>query len=146
MKYIIDEYQQLWLLADLQDREDILELRGEDQHFSLDDETEALERMLANSELQWINPEDTGDLTDCPILGVLGTETQLTPVGPYGAVAVGKDETGLLYQPIVARWGWVEYELRSFLEDLATLGWCRWTGGGSQALENSRDILSHRKG
>ena len=84
-------------------------------------EVEALEILIANSELQWLEPSDTGGLTDAPILGVIGEETR-EKTGPFGAVHVGGDEKGPIFSPILERWGYMDYAVRSFLEDLAETG------------------------
>ena len=49
-------------------------------------EVEILEQMLANSELDWVSPIDTGDLTDAPMLGI-------------------RDE----YGDLIERWGYPHY-------------------------------------
>ena len=53
------------------------------------------EYLIANSELQWISPEETGDLTDAPMLGI-------------------KNEKDIVEE----RWAFMDYMLRSPLEDL----------------------------
>jgi hypothetical protein len=60
-----------------------------------DAEFDALESLLCNSDLEWIDPSETGDLTDAPILGI-------------------RDENGA----VLARWGYMDYQVRSFLDDL----------------------------
>jgi hypothetical protein len=79
------------------------------------------ESLICNSELQWINPADTGDLTDAPLLGILGDESTEN-TGPYGAVHVGHWDERNHYQPILKRWGYMSYQLRSPLDDLAQSG------------------------
>ncbi len=63
-------------------------------------EAEILEDLLANSCLEWIQPEECGDLTDAPILGF-------------------RDEEG---KATGERWGFMDYALRSFCEDLRYKG------------------------
>ena len=62
-------------------------------------EYDALESLLANSELDWIRPEEIGALTSAPILGI-------------------RDEQG---EPTAA-WGFMDYAVRSFLTDLIEHG------------------------
>jgi len=62
-------------------------------------EAEALESLICNSELEWIQPEEIGALTDAPILGL-------------------RDEDG---KPEAA-WGFMDYQVRSFLTDLRDKG------------------------
>lgn len=61
---------------------------------------DAFDRMIANSELAWISPEECGDLTDAPILGIHDAER--------GSVA--------------ERWGFMDYAIRSPLQDLRDTG------------------------
>lgn len=83
-------------------------------------EAEYLGDYLANCELQWIDPADTGDLTDAPMLGILGGDEEFARVksGPHGAVEWGRDKDGAYYAPILERWAYMSYAVRSFLEDL----------------------------
>ena len=60
---------------------------------------EVLESLIDNSELGWIAPEECGDLTDAPILGL-------------------RDENG----KVTARWAFMDYQVRSFLTDLVETG------------------------
>ncbi len=65
---------------------------------------DAFERTLCNGDLCWIRPEECGDLTDGPILGIYADDSTLT-------------------QPIVAeRWGFMDYAVRSPLQDLRDTG------------------------
>jgi len=110
----------LTLIADDEDRAAIADLI-DDEGTSLASEVEALEYLISNSELQWIDPSDTGDLTDAPMLGILGEE-QREESGPYGVVECGHDADGNFYQPILERWGYEYYAIRSFLQDLVDDG------------------------
>jgi hypothetical protein len=58
---------------------------------------EFLEPLVSNSELEWINPVDTGDSTSAPMLGILGDD-------------------------IIARFAFMDYQVRSVLEDLRDTG------------------------
>lgn len=90
------------------------------------DEVEALESLVANSELQWISPADTGDLTNAPILGILGEEgiKDITVFLPnFGLIETGRDERGNVHaQPILERWGFEPYQIRLMTEDLIEKG------------------------
>lgn len=89
----------LILRADSQEREWLKELTAE-KGFTIAAESEAMEPTLANSDLDWIAPEECGDLTDAPILGL-------------------RDAHG---DAIDARWGYMNYAVRSFLQDLIETG------------------------
>lgn len=84
---------------------------------------EFFERLTANSELDWIDPghDHTGDLTDAPMLGILGNETTKAE-GPYGYRQVGHWGGKNHYQPLTHRWAFMNYALRSPLEDLLEKG------------------------
>ena len=65
---------------------------------------EAFDKLIANTELQWINPSECGDLTDAPILGI------------YGAGPDDKDP------PVAERWGFMQYQVVSPLQELRDTG------------------------
>lgn len=78
-----------------------------------------LEPLICNSELTWINPADTGDLTDAPILGILGEErpfNQEDSTIPH--IVTGSN----MIQPILCRWAFMSYQVRAVLEDLRDKG------------------------
>lgn len=91
-----------------------------------------LEPLVCNSELNWIRPEWTGDLTDAPMLGILGNVTT-TPGGLVAGCrpdAQGKMQTW--HHPVVERWAFLDYALRSPLEDLRDKGVVEFIGGPLQ--------------
>jgi hypothetical protein len=88
----------LTLLAVKADRENLEEWKEEG--FNDKTESEALEPIIANSDLEWIRPEENGDLTDAPILGY-------------------RDENG---ESTGERWAFMDYQVRSFLQDLMDKG------------------------
>lgn len=61
---------------------------------------------LSNSEYQWISPEQTGDLTDAPILGIL-------------------DENDV----VTHRWAYMDYAVKSPLVELMKNGRIEFVGG-----------------
>lgn len=66
---------------------------------------DVFEKLISNSELDWIRPEECGDLTDAPILGIRDRD----------------DET------VVERWGYMDYQVKSPLNDLLNRGKARFT-------------------
>jgi hypothetical protein len=62
-------------------------------------EVEALETLLTNSDLDWIQAEEIGALTSAPILGLRREDGDVT-----------------------AAWAFMDYQVRSFLEDLVRVG------------------------
>lgn len=100
MKYTYDLNTNgcLILYADSKDQtniREIIEMYGK----TLRAESEVLQGMFANSELEWIAPEEIGALTSAPILGL-------------------RDDKG---EPIAA-WAFMDYQVRSFLTDLLENG------------------------
>lgn len=78
-----------------------------------------LEPIVCNSELEWINPADTGDLTDAPMLGIYGEEK---PFEHEDATIPHRISGPNLIQPILERWAFMDYQVRSVLEDLRDKG------------------------
>jgi hypothetical protein len=77
-----------------------------DDHFATTmQECDFLEPLVCNSELDWIDPTETGDLTEAPMLGI-------------------RDEEG----KVIERWAYMDYQVRSFLSDLADNGYAVFTG------------------
>lgn len=122
--------RRLVISVDQAGRQAISEAAEEEGGFTERLECEVLEPLLVNSPLGWVDPADTGDLTSAPILGIFEgafTEDQLPP-GNFGFVPIGAwpEEGQKLavkrYTAITSRWGYPHYQLRSFLEDLATTG------------------------
>jgi len=105
----------LIIKADDRDRERLKEIRGPVGEYGqterpyVDIEYEALEPLICNSELEWIAPEDIGALTSAPILGIRNTDP------------IKEDPTSHEY-PIVAAWGFMDYAVRSFVDDLIETG------------------------
>lgn len=98
---ISEDRRTLTILANEAKRQ---ELREREDVQSNDALTEVFERMVCNSELDWINPADTGDLTSAPMLGVQFFDND-------------KRETVIL-----ERWAFMDYQVRSVLEDLRDKG------------------------
>ena len=98
--YDLNENGCLILYCDSHEGEEIKALADpETGEFDCNAEYDALESLLANSELDWIRPEEVGALTSAPILGF-------------------RDEDG---EPTAA-WGFMDYQVRSFLTDLVENG------------------------
>lgn len=62
-------------------------------------ECEALESLIGNSELDWVDPCEIAALTSAPILGIRGEDGE-----------------------VLAAWGFMDYAVRSFLDDLIQTG------------------------
>lgn len=87
-----------------------------------DAEHALLEHLIGNSELEWGDPNTNKDLTDAPMLCIWGEDI---PDEKRGEV---KDHFGFIETssdtciPVIARWGYPHYCLRSFMDDLADSG------------------------
>ena len=75
-------------------------------------ESEVIESFLCNSEWDWIDPSETGDLTDAPMIGIRSY-----------------DEKGDIMGEVIERYAFMSYALRSFLDDLADDGVAFFHGG-----------------
>ncbi len=87
----------------------------------------AFERLIGNSELNWVGPEVCGDLTDAPILGIWGPdEWRDKHEDGDGTILAGADysrtEKCVSVCPVLERWGFMDYAVRSVLQDLRDTG------------------------
>ncbi|SRR6266566_600554 len=96
--YDLNTHGCLILRADSQEQERLRAIIAE-HGTTYTAEYEALEPLICNSELTWIEPEEIGALTSAPILGL-------------------RNEQG---EPSAA-WGFMDYQVRSFVEDLIETG------------------------
>lgn len=126
MNYLIsDDRRTLTVFVDLGERAALYQLHneiGQDRHLH-----DAFERLIANSELEWIAPEVCGDLTDAPILGIWGPDKWVASHRDGdGTILVGSDARRPVNPvnvcEIVERWAFMGYELRSPLHDLRDTG------------------------
>ena len=129
MKFTISPNRyRLTITVDETERQQLREL-GETVH---QDATmhDFLEPLTCNSELEWINPADTGDLTDAPMLGILGSENTIEGIerlakgkpGICGSRLCGHWDGKDRHQPILERWAFMDYQVRSVLEDFRDKG------------------------
>lgn len=122
MNYKIStDRKRLTILANAEDRERIKLVieTGENEQGVTCDLSDILEPIVCNSELEWISEGATGDLTSAPMLGILGE------VRPYFHRDKGLPHVYAgpnLIQEIVERWAFMDYQVRSVLEDLRDKG------------------------
>lgn len=129
MKFTYDE-NRLTLEADESERAELRETLAErpDYFGTNGHEYEFCEGITANSELEWIDAEWCGDLTDAAILGITGSEdipeskTKGFTEPHYGWRNVGRWDGENQFAPILQRWGYEPYQVRSFLTDLMDTG------------------------
>lgn len=137
MEYTILPNGKLRLTADQYERAQLAEVKREREGFDHSAEVDALDSLIANSELQWIPEGTTSDLTSAPMLGILG-EAEAGGNGPLGAVLMGRwpDKAGVVqgyFAPVLSRWCYMSYQVRSFCDDLLEKGECIWDGGAADA-------------
>ena len=140
LKYRIEGSKLIVSPYDDEEREALRELRDEDPDtFGNDSQmADVFESMIANSELCWINPSDTGDLTDAPMLGILGEEgikEHTVFLENYGLVETGSDGHWTMACPILKRWAFMDYQVRSVLDDLLDKGKAVFISGEDDAEE-----------
>lgn len=126
---ISPDRKRLVIHADAAARAELQELASEHPAFHSDDNLyDAFDRLISNSELRWISPEICGDLTEAPILGITGEpESRDASRDGDGAILCGRwpDEAGMAriwVEPVLERWAFMDYSLRSPLFDLLEKG------------------------
>jgi len=128
MKHTISPDRQKLTIKISDDEQRILYELGDDIHQDLT-MTDFLEP-LTRKELEWINPMNTGDLTSAPMLGILGDEMTIEEIevaanskpGIFGSVIFGHSGGKDLHQPILERWAFADYQVRSVLQNLRDYG------------------------
>jgi hypothetical protein len=143
MQYRIEDGR-LILTVDDEERELLRQLKAERQ----DDEqcdpwgSDALmydwfEPLICNSELDWVDPAVTGDLTSAPILAIRG-DYEPGPDNVDEVVGTGLVHAGCweregrlrqMYLPVLFRWAYMDYQVRYVLDDLLDQGEAVFTGG-----------------
>lgn len=92
------------------ERAELREVRNLDSDHAMHD---FFERMVANSELEWVDPEWTGDLTSAPMIGIFGEDTTKPGGRPNGSWG-GKEH----YNHVLERWAFMQYQVVSLLRTL----------------------------
>lgn len=101
---------------------------GENEQGITCDMGDIFDPLVSNSELEWINPADTHDLTDAPMLGILDEAQPLAnkeSFAPhYGFTLAGNygSPPQIHVHPILERWAFMDYQVRSPLEVLRDKG------------------------
>lgn len=97
-----------------------------------------LEPLVCNSELEWVQPEWCGALTDAPILGITAEPQALfnaQSAEHHKLAGCWPDDSGtsrLWVQPVVAAWGWMDYAVRSLQRELLENGRAVLVGGQAE--------------
>lgn len=132
MKYTFNDTRtQLIVSADEIDRANLREM-GQEIH---QDKTmcEFFDPIVCNSELNWIDAANTGDLTSAPMVGILSEPEfkrhNLKTVQDHRNIIASCDTYGLMVCHVTERWAFMDYQARSVLEDLRDKGEVIFTGG-----------------
>lgn len=123
MKYkISDDRKTLTICVDEQERQELREIQSIGADVTMRD---FLSPITCNSDLEWMPEGATSDLTSAPMLGVLGDEgcrQHWALREHFGLVESGQSDHSTLYRGIVERWAFMDYQVRSVLEDLRDKG------------------------
>ena len=145
MKYEILPDHRLRIYCTPEEQKELRKLIDSDE-FELPDKSEVLEPLISNSELDWIPEGSTGDLTSAPMLGILGEEgvkDHTVFLENFGLVECGQDGHNIFVRPIIARWAFMDYQVRSFLDDLAEKGECIWEGGYAEGFRPEIEVVTN---
>jgi hypothetical protein len=117
-----DKGSNLVITVDADEQTELKELREDEESFFHSDQTmyDQLEPLTCNSELNFVDPADTGDLTDAPMLGILDEDDK-----------------------IVNRWAFMDYQVRSLLDDLADKGRAVLVGGNEVLVGGNEHECEH---
>lgn len=135
MEYKILDNGNLRITAEAEERVDLHKLRAErreanESFGTTADEADALEKLIANSELDWLPEGSTGDLTSAPMLGIYGEPQPLNALtARFGERVATHGSQGAWYEPITARWAFMDYQVKSFLDDMIFQGYADFQGG-----------------
>lgn len=132
MKYTFNATRtQLIVSADEIDRATLREM-GEEIHTEKALH-EFFDPLICNNEIDWITPENTGDLTSAPMVGILSEPEfkrhNLKTVQDHRNIIASCDTYGLMVCHVTERWAFMDYQVRSVLEDLRDKGEAIFTGG-----------------
>jgi hypothetical protein len=136
MDYSIDEYGRLVLALDDQDRF-ILNNECQDHQAKLDYIEDAVsDAMIATGPFEFISPAVCGDLTDADMLAVLGEDHGYdgpafsSPADTTGGVGSSYIRTSPgRAAKCLARWAYMNYQVRNWREELIETGHCVWECG-----------------
>lgn len=98
---ISEDRKYLTLVADYETRKFLSyeKYKNPEWFGSSESENDVLFSLMINSDLFWVKPEESGDLTDAPLIGIYNSDGKL-----------------------IERWGYMNYQIKSFLDDFITAG------------------------
>jgi len=117
----------LKLSIDAEDQELLRILQKEDpDNFQSDGVMyDLFERFIANSEYEWVRPEEVAALTDAPMLGIYRARQDTD--GPDISVVGHWDNTDW----VVSCWAFMDYQIISVQQQLLETGSAIFTNGGT---------------
>lgn len=128
MDYMISkDRKRLTIYANTGERSDLMRQTGTSGIQSYEAMYDWFESLIATTELEWIPEGTTDDLTSAPMLGILGEEgnkDHTVFLENHGLIDTGCDGYWALARPILERWAFMDYQVRSVLEDLRDKGEC----------------------
>lgn len=134
MKYRIEENRLVFTIDE--DERAVLQHIHDDEpdHFDTDDVMyDWFEPIVCNSDLTWCHPAHTGDLTDAPMLCMLGEQVEgydQRPIFLPGGMHIDSQGSGYIDgHPIVKRWAFMAYAIATPQRQLLETLECRWEGG-----------------
>ena len=94
------------------------------------------EPLTSNDSFMWVTADITGDLTDAPILAILGDEEQserspeeVRGEGLWNCAFDSRQDKPYYYQPVLYRWAFMGYQVESPQLALLERGKAVFTGG-----------------
>ena len=129
LTFTIDESEQALI-------RELIEENAEDPDYIRRDNTmyDWFEGIMCNSELSWTSSDLTGDLTYAPMICIFG-DTMALPKGLkkwdllQGTRLSGCWDDTIWVDPILERWAYMNYAVRSPMEDLLEYGKTTFVGG-----------------
>lgn len=138
MKLVFTE-DSLTMTVDAAERSELARIREDDRdRFDRDDTMhELFENLTTNDEFIWLPEGITADLTSAPMLAIMGRD-ELAPRrlrrDPEDTLGTGLYVTGstgkqFICQPVLFRWGFMDYAVTSPQRELLERGKAVWYGG-----------------
>ena len=136
MRYEINKAGNLVIRVTPEEQKELLEMKQQDGDWgTTQKECEFLEPLIANSSLQWIAPQWVGALTDAPLLGTLDDPRPLRERERQEDFFLTGAYSGQIWvQDVLQCWGFMDYQVVSFLEVLLQDGEAVFLSGAEAEL------------
>jgi hypothetical protein len=143
ISHSIEPNGELRLVADSVARQTLKEMKEEQPDFDSDAVMyDVLEGIVANSELEWIQPEWVGALTSAPMLGITGEprpmkEGERGGVGMGSVNVVGNWDNQTWVSDVLKAWAFMNYQVTSPQQELLEKGEAIFQYGGEVVQKNA---------